>query len=312
MYIFLSGLVLFFLGLEGTKRSLKQAVSRKIKLLLTKLSNQIFLSIFMGILITALLQSSSAVSIIVISLIEAGLLKLKPSICIMLGANIGTTFTVQLISLPVLDYYPYLIFTGIVLIIYSFIGKEEDKNKKYYFGLALLSFGIVFAGLIMMTEFFKDNKSRELMIKILGISGSNLYFGILLGMVVTAIIQSSSAVTAITISLAANNLITLPVAIAIALGSNIGTCFTAFLASVNAGSVSRSLALSHFIFNIVGVLAILPVLNIFIEIIKITDNRLIRQIANAHTLFNTYNVIIFLPFIDKFINLIGGKSNGFD
>lgn len=304
MLIFLSGLFLFLLGLEGSKRGLGRVASTKVELALKRLSNSIFLSIFSGVVVTAILQSSSGVSIIVISLIEAGLLQLKPAIGIMLGANIGTTFTVQIISFPVIALFPYLIISGLFFMIIGFM----LRNKLVDAGLALASFGVVFAGLNMMTGYFQNPAVSGLITKILAFSGDNYLLGILLGVIITGIIQSSSAVTGITVSLARNNLITLPAAIAIALGSNIGTCITAFLASFNSSRLAKSLARGHFLFNLIGVIAILPFLGIFNHLVMLTSQNLLRQIANAHTLFNIFNVLIFLPFFDTFISFLRPKK----
>ncbi|MDI3547083.1 MAG: phosphate:Na+ symporter [Halanaerobiales bacterium] len=304
MLIFLSGLFLFLLGLEGSKRGLGRVASTKVELALKRLSNSIFLSIFSGVVVTAILQSSSGVSIIVISLIEAGLLQLKPAIGIMLGANIGTTFTVQIISFPVIALFPYLIISGLFFMIIGFM----LRNKLVDAGLALASFGVVFAGLNMMTGYFQNPAVSGLITKILAFSGDNYLLGILLGVIITGIIQSSSAVTGITVSLARNNLITLPAAIAIALGSNIGTCITAFLASFNSSRLAKSLARGHFLFNLIGVIAILPFLGIFNHLVMLTSQNLLRQIANAHTLFNIFNILIFLPFFDTFVSFLRPKK----
>lgn len=304
MLIFLSGLFLFLLGLEGSKRGLGRVASTKVELALKRLSNSIFLSIFSGVVVTAILQSSSGVSIIVISLIEEGLLQLKPAIGIMLGANIGTTFTVQIISFPVIALFPYLIISGLFFMIIGFM----LRNKLVDAGLALASFGVVFAGLNMMTGYFQNPAVSGLITKILAFSGDNYLLGILLGVIITGIIQSSSAVTGITVSLARNNLITLPAAIAIALGSNIGTCITAFLASFNSSRLAKSLARGHFLFNLIGVIAILPFLGIFNHLVMLTSQNLLRQIANAHTLFNIFNILIFLPFFDTFVSFLRPKK----
>lgn len=307
MHIFLSGLFFFLAGLEGSKWSIKKIASKKFTQLMVYLDNSIILSFVLGIVITAILQSSSAVSIILISLIEAGGLTLKSAICILFGANIATTITVQIISLPVLNYYPYLlVFALIIIIIGLFINK-----KVLYLGTSILFFSIVFAGLVMMTDFFKSPEVKQIVLRVLRFSDTNIYLGIIVGMLTTALIQSSSAVTGITVSLAINNLITLKTAIAIALGSNIGTCITAFLASLNAGYISKTLAKGHFIFNLFGVIILIPLFSIFEYVVVNTSNHLVRQIANAHTIFNIFNVLIFFPFLNTFISWIGGDVDGY-
>lgn len=309
MLVFFSGLMIFLAGLEGCKWSIKKVLSHRFKKLLISLNDHMFLSMMIGILITAILQSSSAVTIILISLIEAKALSLRTAICIIMGANIGTTFTVQIISFPILNYYPYLIIIGITVII---ISNLCNKRKFLYFGSMIVFFAVVFAGLVLMTVYFKLADNRIFVKEILKFSNTNIYLGILLGAVATAIIQSSSAVTGIIVSLAFNNLISLSVAIAIALGSNIGTCITAFLASFNAGTISKMMAKGHFLFNIVGVIVLLPFFTIFEKIVSMTSIELVRQIANAHTIFNIFNVLIFIPFLNTFISWIGGDNIGYD
>ncbi|MFW6389496.1 MAG: Na/Pi symporter, partial [Halanaerobiales bacterium] len=228
MLFFISGLLLFLLGLEGSKKAIKYAVSDNIEKIIKNITNSIFLSLLIGIIITALIQSSSAVSILAISLIEAGILSLRSAIALIMGANIGTTITVQIISLPIISNYPVIIILALIIISIAFLFKNE---KIFFSGLAILSFGIVFMGLNIMITYFQKPEITIIIKNILFYSRNSNILGVILGMVVTAIIQSSSAVTAITIGLAYNNLITLHSAVAIALGSNIGTCITAYIAS---------------------------------------------------------------------------------
>ena len=129
----------------------------------------------------------------------------------------------------------------------------------------------------------------------------------MLGIIITSIFQSSSAINGIIVSLAHNNIIKLPVAVAISLGSNVGTCITAFWASLTSNTTSKKLALGHFLFNIIGVILILIIYDFFIVIIKFTSNNLFRQIANAHTLFNLINVVFLLPFLNTFVSFLKGE-----
>jgi len=306
--LFFGGLFLFLAGLEGSKWGLKKAVSGKVEELLSDLSANVLASLLLGIIITGVIQSSSAVSVITISLIEAGILSLKPALAIIMGANIGTTITVQIISLPVLELHPQTIILGLII---TLIGLLTNK-KMVYTGLAVAAFGVVFAGLVMMTSFFKSPAVIELLKSLLAYTANNNLLGILLGMIVTSLIQSSSAVTGISLSLARGSIINLSSAIAIALGSNIGTCITAFIASFNCSRVSRMLATGHFIFNLIGVLVLLPFYNVFCRLVELTSNNLLRQIANAHTLFNIFNVLLFIPFISAFTDLLGGDRYGID
>ncbi|MFW5992184.1 MAG: Na/Pi cotransporter family protein [Halanaerobiaceae bacterium] len=299
MPVFLSGLFLFLLGLEGVKKGLQQLTATRIRSILASFTENIYLCIGVGIFVTGILQSSSAVSIIIIGLLEAKIIDFKPAFAIMMGANIGTTLTVQIISLPVLTTYPYLLGCGIFFMLTGLI-----RKKLFWSGLVLLGFGIVFGSLQMMISVFMKPDLKDIIYFLLKFCTNNVLYGIMLGIIVTAIIQSSSAVTGITVSLARKNLITLPVAIAIALGSNIGTCITAFLASINGGTNARALALGHFLFNVIGIILIFPLLPLFINFIMFTDDLLPRQIANAHTTFNIFNLIIFIPLTDTFVSIL--------
>ena len=296
MFKFILGLGCFWLGLEISKRNLKKLTGNKFKNYFYRLKNNLYLCLISGILFTAIIQSSSAVSIILIGLIEAKLIDLKSALLIMMGANIGTTVTVQIISFPILSFYPVLIISGITLIILGYNCNYLNKIGKIF-----MAFGLVFFGLNLMTSFFNDPHIKNFFYEMLATYGQNKYYGIIIGVLSTSILQSSSAVTGITVSLSYNNIISLPGAVAIAMGSNIGTCITGFLASFNAGITSKNLAKRHFTFNIIGVLIFIPFFNLFIELISLSSSVLTRQIANAHTFFNLFNVIFLLPFLNTFV-----------
>ncbi|ACL69630.1 Na-cotransporter [Halothermothrix orenii H 168] len=306
MLLFLTGLFFFLAGLEGSKKSLTKLALKRVELLLKKLSDNNLLSLLVGVVSTAILQSSSGLTVIVISLIESGYLALKPAVLIIMGANIGTTLTVHLISLPIISYYSCIIISGLVVAIIGLF-----VNKKVFFGgLSLFCFGTAFAGLHLMTASFDLASSRNIIYNLLAFSRGNYLKGILLGALATGIVQSSSVITAITVSLARVNLINLSDAIAVTLGSNIGTCITGFLASINASIFSKRLAWGHLLFNFIGVLVLLPVIKPFIFLLDSTNTSLARQVANAHTLFNIYNLIIFLPFLNTFISVLRRGLNG--
>ncbi|MFW5998754.1 MAG: Na/Pi cotransporter family protein [Halanaerobiaceae bacterium] len=304
MFRFLLGFSMFLIGLEFVKRALKDTAGQNIKGYLKNLDGHSFILLFAGILFTSILQSSSAVSIILIGLIEARLMNFKSALFVMMGANIGTTITVQLISFPVLAYYPYFFVTGFIFFIISYY-----KDAFLTTGKIFIAFGLVFFGLDLMTGFFNDPEIKKLFYFLLARYGDNKYLGILIGIISTSILQSSSAITGIVVRLGYNNIISLPGAVAIAAGSNIGTCITAFLASLNAGNNSKMLAKGHLTFNLLGILILLPLFDKFIKIVALTSTDLSHQIANAHTLFNVFTVIILLPLILYFHK--SGKERSF-
>ncbi|MFW5991771.1 MAG: Na/Pi cotransporter family protein [Halanaerobiaceae bacterium] len=294
--LFFAGLFLFLLGIEGSKRSLNKFSEALVGNILLMLDKSFFLSIIAGVFVTCIIQSSSAVTIILIAMLNAGLIKYKPALGIMMGANIGTTVTVQIISFPVFKIYPFLLLMGIIII---FLGRK--RKNIFLVGTVIFCFAVIFAGLDQMTNYFQQGKINLLKALLLKAENGRLA-GILLGLVLTALIQSSSLITGITVSMAYSSSITLSTAVAVALGSNIGTCFTGFLAAINTDRISRSLAIGQLIYNIIGVAALLPLYNLFIWFIMYSADTLPRQIANAHTLFNIFNLLIFLPFADNFIS----------
>ncbi len=301
---FCLGFLFFFCGLEINKKSFENLNGRYIKKIITLFTDNIIFCIIIGIFFTAIIQSSSAVSIILISLLEAKLIKLKSALGIIMGANIGTTFTVQIMSLPILSAYYYLFIAGTFFIILGII-----YNKHFFeLGFIIISFGLIFWGLNLMTSYFATNNIKSLFINILLLSDNFLY-GIFLGGLITAIVQSSSLVTGIVLSLARTNIITLPIAISISLGSNIGTCITAFLASIHTGKEAKTLAIGHFLFNLIGLLLLFLYYPLFLKLINLIGGTLTRKIANTHTLFNFINLLIFLPFIDNYISFLSTDND---
>lgn len=299
MLIFIVGLILFLVGLEGSKLCLKKLSSRTLKEKLKKFTDRSYLCLIGGIVITACLQSSSAVSIILIGLLEAGFIKLKAALLVMLGANIGTTVTLQIISFPILVYSPYLIILGLVLIFFKLLSSKNKSKKIIYMGLILLSFGIIFNGLNLMTSYFDNNQINKLLFRFLTGKKSIIFIGIPVGAIITALIQSSSAVTGIVLSFLKLDLITLTKAIEIVIGTNLGTCVTAFIASINTGIEAKNLALGHFLFNLWGTIITLTFFDFFIDIIIKLGGTPSRNLANAHTFFNIIIVLSILPFFRK-------------
>ncbi len=306
MFEFFAGLLLFFIGLDGAKKGLKKLTAFKVKLYLKKLNQNIIFSLTTGIIVTSLLQSSSALLIILIGLLDAEFLDLKSAVLIMLGANIGTTMTIQLFSLPVLSSYNYIIITGLIIIMLGFFNNSYNNLKKI--GFVIFCFGLVFCGLNYMTVFFSKPLIKKFIYKIMTGYDPDLLFSLLVGVVITSIIQSSSMVTGIVVTLAYNQIITLPVAVAIALGSNIGTCITGFLAGVKSTTKAKKLVLINFLVNLFGVIFILPFFNLFIYLISLTAKTLTHQIANAHTIFNIINILVVLPFIESAISYLQEKQ----
>ncbi len=304
MLIFIVGFILFFMGLEGSKLCMKKLASLSIREKLKDLTDRSYLCLIGGIIITACLQSSSAVSIILIGLLEAEFIRLKPALLVMLGANIGTTVTLQIISFPVLIYSPYLIILGLVFILFKILKPQIRSEKFTYIGLILISFGVIFNGLNLMTAYFSNSRVKSIIFKLLTGRGNIAFIGIPVGAMITALFQSSSAVTGIVLTFLKSEIISLSKAVEIVIGTNLGTCITAFIASINTGSEAKNLAMGHFLFNLWGTVIIILIFDYFTVLIINLEGTPSRNLAHAHTLFNIIMVLAILPFFRTIVRYL--------
>jgi len=294
----IGGLGLFLFGMQQLSEGLQKIAGNKIHQVLEVLSKNPIKGIVSGTAITAILQSSSATSIITIGFVNAGLLSLKQAISIIFGANIGTTITAQVISFNLNEYMLPAIGIGFAINMFA-------KKKAYqYIGSVMIGFGLLFLGLSTMSHALYPLRENPFFINLLVNMADNPLLGILLAAVVTGILQSSSATTAIIISLSIQGLIGLDAAIPLILGTNIGTCFTALLASIGSSITGKRVALGHLLFNISGVILFYLFLNPFIALSSLTATSIPRQIANAHTLFNVSNTFFLLPFIPHLLKIL--------
>ncbi|WP_018250189.1 Na/Pi cotransporter family protein [Orenia marismortui] len=295
------GLILFLLGMESVKDSFYKASGKRLEYLLKSLTNNIFISIITGMIVTMVIQSSSATTVIIISLVNANLLSLEQAFGVIMGANIGTTITVQLISFRLEEYLWVVIILGIIIYLLYYFSR---KKSLMYIARGILGFAVLFVGLEILSNIISDFKDLDVFLNLLSYLSLKPMLGILLGLIITAIIQSSSALTGIIVVLAKANMINLNLAITLALGSNIGTCITAFIASLGSSKIAKRAAWAHILFNSFGVLVIIPILTLFVNVITLTSDNLARQIANAHTVFNIFNTVLVLPVRGVFIKLI--------
>ena len=292
-----SGLALFLFGMEFMGDGLENAAGSRLKSFFDKAITNPLKGALVGTIVTAIIQSSSATTVMVVGFVNAGLMSLYQAVGVIMGANIGTTITGQLITFKIDDYIPLFIIIGAALILFM----KQEKRKEI--GKIVFGFGLLFMGLshmkdamspIAQTTFFQD--------LLLTLEG-NMFLGILVGAAMTAVVQSSSASTAILLSLAATGAISLQVAIPILFGNNIGTCVTALLSSLNANKVAKKAAFIHLSFNLIGTLIFLPLINILSQVVMYMGGDIDKQIANAHTIFNIVNAIILLPFAGVFVKL---------
>ncbi len=295
------GLSLFLYGMSKMSDGLKKAAGNKMREILATLTKNRVIALFVGAFVTMVIQSSSATTVMLVSFVQAQLMTYVQSIGIILGANIGTTITAQLVAFKLTDYALLMIAVGFALTMFS--KKEYLKHT----GEAILGFGILFFGMKIMSDSMRPLRSFEPFIDMMrGLE--NPIFGLMIGAAFTALIQSSSAFTGIVIVLAQQGLLTLEAGIPMVLGANIGTCVTAGLASIGTIREAKRVAIAHVLFNLGGVLIFVWFIPPLAELVRSLSSvsglsgmeklaaETPRQIANAHTIFNISVGLIFLPF----------------
>lgn len=287
----LGGLALFLYGMQMMSQGLENAAGNKMQQILEKLTANRFLGVLVGALITAVIQSSSATTVMVVGFVNAGMMTLNQAVWIIMGANIGTTITGQLIALDAGAVAPIIAFIGVVLIIFS------KKEKIGYVGSILAGLGILFIGMDMMGGSMEPLAQSQSFISLLT-KFSNPILGIFAGTIFTAIIQSSSASVGILQALAGSGIVTLDSAAFILFGQNIGTCITAFLAALGANRNAKRTTIIHITFNVIGtiIFTILCITTPLIPVLQGMTESAPKQIANLHTMFNVTTTLILLPF----------------
>jgi len=297
----LGGLALFLYGMEKMSRGLKKTAGNQLRSILAALTKNRIIALFVGTFVTMVIQSSSATTVMLVSFVQSGLMTFSQSLGVILGADIGTTITAQLIAFKLTDYALLMISVGFGMRV---LGKNEGVRN---IGEVILGFGILFYGMKLMSDAMKPLRAHQGFIHVMeGLE--NPLTGILIGAVFTALIQSSSAFTGIIIVLAQQRLITLEAGIPLILGANIGTCVTAGLASLGTSRDAKRVAIAHVLFKVAGVLLLVFWIETFADIIRMITDKLdagpARQIANAHTIFNVGLGLIFLPFTTLFADFI--------
>jgi phosphate:Na+ symporter len=307
----LGGLAVFIYGMNMMSEGLQKVAGEKMKYVLGILTKNPVVGVLAGALTTAVLQSSSATTVMVIGFVSAGLMSLPQAISVILGANIGTTMTAQIIAFKITDYIWPIIFIG--FIIYFFSKKEKVKNL----GQTVFAFGLLFLGITTMGDVMKPLAASPVFTDMIARVSDIPVLGVLLGTVMTLVVQSSSATIAVLQNFASQagpdgvtSVLGLAGAIPILLGDNIGTTITALLASVGQSKNAKRTAVAHSVFNITGsfiFLWIIPWFAKFVEFISPKGNEIdviSRQIANAHTTFNVVNTLLWLPFIWLMVKIV--------
>lgn len=287
----LGGLGLFLFGMNTMGSGLEKAAGNKLKKMIEALTSNRIKGIFVGIFVTMLIQSSSATTVMVVGFVNAGIMTLPQAIGVIMGANIGTTITAQLIAFKLTDYAPLAVAVGVAIWMVA-----KNKKAKTYAEI-LIGFGILFIGMDMMGDGLKPLADLPAFTNII-ISLNNPVMGMLVGLGLTTIVQSSSASIGLLQALAGEGFVNMNMAFPILFGENIGTTTTALISSIGANRTAKRAAMIHFLMKVIGTLVFMTLLRYPIEAIvtRITPDDVVRQIANAHTTFNVINTIILFPF----------------
>ncbi|MBQ4611976.1 MAG: Na/Pi cotransporter family protein [Clostridia bacterium] len=289
----LGGLALFLYGMQMMSTGLEAAAGNRMKNILEKLTSNRFLGVLVGAAITAVIQSSSATTVMVVGFVNSGMMKLRQAVWIIMGANIGTTITAQLITLDIDLIAPVIAFIGVAFIVFL------NKPALHNYGAIIGGFGILFIGMEMMSTAMAPLREVPEFVNLMT-RFSNPVLGILVGALFTAVIQSSSASVGILQALAAEGLIGLGGAVFVLFGQNIGTCITAVLASIGTNRSAKRTTVIHLLFNLIGTVvftAVILLVPSFVSLIESwTPGNVSSQIANMHTLFNIASTLLLLPF----------------
>lgn len=295
----MGGLGLFLFGMNLMGDGLQKSAGSKLKKIIELLTSNTIMGVLVGMVVTMVIQSSSATTVMVVGFVNAGIMTLGQAIGVIMGANIGTTITAQLVSLDVDFLAPVALGIGIVIYMFS----KKPKNR--HIAEILIGFGILFTGMDFMKDAVKPLAGYQGFTDMLVSFGHKPILGVLMGFAITAIVQSSSASMGMLIALASQGLIPITAALPILYGENIGTCVTSLISSIGASRNARRAAIMHLTFNIIGSLIFMFLLSgPIVKLVTYLDpNDAARQIANAHTLFNVLNVLILLPFAKLIVKL---------
>lgn len=288
------GIIIFFIGMVTMSHSITALSSHKLKRVIGLLTTNPLLGILVGTLLTGFTQSSSGTTVLVVSLVNSGAMNLYQATAVIMGSNIGTTFTGQLMAFDSFYFIPHLLMLGVLL---YYLNSRTKNIGKFFIGFSFLFLGMKI--MVCSLNPLKDLMGfKELLCSI----ETHPFKGMAMGAVTTALIQSSSTGIIIIQSLAFQGLMNIYQATPIIMGQNIGTCATTIFSSIATDKNGKRTALIHLLFNILGLLILYPFINIFCQFVyRLTPSNPVRQIANAHSLFNLMNTFILLPFIHPIV-----------
>ncbi|MDD5468303.1 MAG: Na/Pi cotransporter family protein [Anaerolineales bacterium] len=293
----LGGLALFLYGITMLSSGMEKLAGDQIQKWLDRVTNNRMKSAVFGSVATALIQSSGLLMVTMIGLINANLMSVEQAIGVMLGQEIGTTMTAQIVAFDIGDYRLILVILGLIFV--EFFPKRDWKK----FGEILMGLGIIFIGMSYMSNALEELLEISWVERLLTLMGQYPWLGILAGVVTTSITQSSTAVTSMVVAMGMSEAITLNGAIGIILGANIGSCITGLIAALRLSSNARQASVAQILINVIGVSIFLPFISEYADLIQRTSDVLPRQIANAHTVFNVTVSLLLFPFVKQIANL---------
>ncbi len=300
------GLGLFLYGMQLMADGLQKIAGDRLRKMIEVLTSTPIIGLLVGAVVTMLIQSSSATSVMVVGFVNAGLMTLKQAISVIMGAAVGTTATAFMVSLHLTDLALPAIGFGFLL---TMVGK---RKRTRFIGQTILGFGVLFLGLNIMGDAMKPLRTNPVFTGLMLNFSKQPLLGVLAGAIFTAIVQSSSATTGLVVTLAGEGLLDLNSAFSLILGANIGTTVTALLAAIPMQLTAKRTALAHFIFKTIGVVIFLLLFRPFLSLVTLTNPDVARQTANAHILFNVANAILMLPFIPTYVRVVERLLPGVD
>lgn len=287
--------IIFLFGIVKFSKQVDQVAGEKLRHVLVRFTKTPLRGVALGAAFTAFIQSSTATTVILVALVDKGVISFTNSLGVILGANIGSTFTAQLVALDITNIAPYFVLLGFVV---TYFGRSYK-----HWGKPIFYFGLLFFSLSLISLYLEPVKNDPEVLSFFA-SITGLYAAIAVGVLFTAIIQSSGVTMGFVVVLAAAGLMSLDQAVGIMLGANIGTTSTTLLASLPLGLGARRAAMAHFLFNVIGVLLLLPIVDWYISFIRTLGGSPEQMVVNAHVLFNVASVVLFLIFLRPFERLI--------
>ena len=298
----LCGMLLFFSGMAFLRKGLKRKIAVRVENALRALNPKPVTVVITGIVATCAIQSSSAITVIVVSLVDSGVIDIYQAFYIIMGANLGTCLTAYIVAFRV--GIPGALVLVVGILVYVLMRQRQRSDE----ALVFLGLGCILEGVEVTGSALAWLAEVPDILHALIVFGQVPLFGVLAGAVFTGIIQSSTVVTAILVGLVREGLVDLRSAVSLALGSNIGTCMTTLIAGLGASSAGRFTSLLHLVFNLIGVAAVLPVFNAFVMMVSLLSPADPGyRLANAHSLFNLMSILVVFPWCGQFVNFMKGR-----